>query len=341
MVDRLQLPSTHANGKMHSWGASLLPSPSHALITAWAVGVYTTLRTIDHGRSVVEFDTHFNRLGRCMVREANCVLRPRVHSIAIQCPPSERDGVRERVLHVIAQSIQHAESKEASEYRVTVVAMTTSQMAAIAGDFERQAVAESRARASLPLSRSGNVPLVFHVEAVAEPLPLPPEPPISVQIETGTRLDPTIKSTAWIETRRAWERAMRPECEEVILVDDLGRLHEGLSSNLLVLLEDGITLRGAPRGSILQGSILRVITEEVAPSLNLCVQEAFPLVSELSSYRALFICSTGRLLLPVDRVYHDGGDAVFAYNSSRDPVLLELQPCLQRALLVRATKLIQ
>lgn len=256
-----------------------------------------------------------------------------------QCPQSIQGRAKEAILSVIKGSIQRARTEEASEYRVTAVAAVRPRAEAPYGQPLQVPVESDKQPLTSSHGTAASSP-PFYVEATAEPLPSPPKPPISVQVETGIRHDPTVKGTAWVATRRPWEQAMRADCEEVLLADAAGRLHEGLSSNLMVLLADGVTLRGAPRGSILQGSILQVITAEVAPALGLCVQEAFPLVSELSSYRALFICSTSRLLLPVDHVYHGAGDATFDYDSSRDPILAEMQRRLQQALLVRATKLI-
>lgn len=252
-------------------------------------------------------------------------------TIVARCSPHEQAGVRKLILNAVRESIQQVVHSQASEYRVTVIATTRSP--ALLTEVLPKTIPSPEGGAPSNLLSSS-----LQIEAVAEPLPPPPTPPISVQIETGTRSDPTIKGTAWVRERRPWEQMMRTDCEEVLLADLSGRLHEGLSSNLVVLLADGITLQGAPRGSILQGSILQVIMEKVAPFLGLCVREAFPLTSELSSYRALFICSTSRLLLPVDRVYYGG--TIIDYHSSKDPILVRMQEQLQQALLMRATKLI-
>lgn len=261
----------------------------------------------------------------------------------VRCPPAERARARELVLNSVRESIQQVACSQASEYRVTVVA-TTRPFAPLNEAVQSVDCTEQGgtcSNSSQPGRRSTVLSSVLHVEAVAEPLPPPPTPPISVQIVTGTRPSPTIKDVAWVRERRSWEQSMRSDCEEVLLADSSGRLHEGLSSNLMVLLADGVTLRGAPRGSILQGSILQVIMDKVAPALGLCIQEAFPLISELSSYRALFICSTSRLLLPVDHVYYDGSqDTTIDYHSSVDPILLRMHKHLQQALLMRATKLV-
>lgn len=176
----------------------------------------------------------------------------------------------------------------------------------------------------------------WNVKAVATPLPNQPAH-VNVEVQmNGSRINPSIKSTEWVTDRQTLERAKRADCNDVILADAQGHLYEGTSSNFAVLNDAGQMIT-APDGTVLTGTIMKVV-EQCAQQMGITVIRDFPREDQLQSYRAAFITSTSRLLLPIQMVYkHDGTEVSF--ESSATPVINELQRRLIDALLLRSTPL--
>jgi len=127
----------------------------------------------------------------------------------------------------------------------------------------------------------------------------PRKPPIIVQIRTGVRENPLIKTTAWAEKRALY---FTEELEEVVLKDENNCLYEGLSSNFGILMKG--TIFTAPHGSVLPGVTLELILH-TCRQLNIKVVEQFPSLDTIHQWEGAFISSTSRGLMPVDivRIY--------------------------------------
>ncbi len=123
----------------------------------------------------------------------------------------------------------------------------------------------------------------------------------------GARDNPTVKHGQWIEERKAMELRMRPECNEVVLVDVKGRVFEGLSSNVVALDKTG-TLWTAPSDSVLTGTVLQLILQ-VCEASHISVKRVCPTV-ELLCASSVLISSTSRLALPVEKLFLLDGSAV-------------------------------
>ncbi len=67
----------------------------------------------------------------------------------------------------------------------------------------------------------------------------PPSPPVTVQIRTFHRPNPTVKNSQWVTDRKVLEDTMPKHVNEIIMQEADGRLSEGLSSNFYVLKKDG------------------------------------------------------------------------------------------------------
>ena len=125
----------------------------------------------------------------------------------------------------------------------------------------------------------------------------------TVKIVRAQRDTPKAKSTEWALQRQL---LVHPDCdvEEYIIEDGEGNILEGFSSNLLFITKDGIY--STDKSLVLQGTILGVVER--------LFDIKFGLIKDLEDVKAMAICSTSRLVLPVSRVNHHG--QVVELNSS-------------------------
>ncbi len=123
----------------------------------------------------------------------------------------------------------------------------------------------------------------------------------------GARDNPTVKHGQWIEKRKALEERMRPDCNEVVLVDEQGLVYEGLSSNVMALDSSG-TLWTAPAETVLTGTVLQLVLS-VCEASQIRVNRQCPTV-DLLCRSSVMISSTSRLTLPVEKLYLLDGTAV-------------------------------
>lgn len=75
--------------------------------------------------------------------------------------------------------------------------------------------------------------------AVVELMNPPPSPPVTAQIRTFHRPNPTVKNSQWVTDRKTLEESMPKHVNEIVMQETDGRLSEGLSSNFFVLKKDG------------------------------------------------------------------------------------------------------
>lgn len=234
-------------------------------------GVYTTMRTVGL-HSVFSLDEHVRRLAAL---------------------PSAVEGG--------AAALNEADT----------AALVVSRVRAAVIDYlarQPHPTGELKISAALrPVMEEGGGPLVdlSHVEALVcvEPLVEAPRGPVAVELALARRGNPTVKHGGWIEERKRLEEGMRRECNEVVLAaeDERGvlRVSEGLSSNVLVLDDEG-TLWTAPADLVLSGTVLELVLRVCKDTIP--VRRECPPV-DLLRRSSVMISSTSRLLLPVDRVF--------------------------------------
>ena len=158
---------------------------------------------------------------------------------------------------------------------------------------------------------------------------------VSVELALhGSRDNPTIKHGQWIEQRKALEEKMRPDCNEVVLVDGQGLVYEGLSSNVMALDSSG-TLWTAPSETVLTGTVMQLVLS-VCEASQIRVRRACPTV-ELLCGSSVLISSTSRLTLPVERLYLLDGTAV---TLSFSPLARELVGKVKEQIDQRCTQIL-
>lgn len=127
--------------------------------------------------------------------------------------------------------------------------------------------------------------------------------------------------------RRQYEalKAQYENCNEVLMVKQDGHCIEGLSSNFGVLMEtkDGMEMITASTKFVLDGTTMRVIKEE-CHRLGITVNDESegPNINDFDKWKAAFICSTSRLLLPVTMIHFNGQEKRIDSLASEDLRLL-------------------
>lgn len=92
------------------------------------------------------------------------------------------------------------------------------------------------------------------------------------------------------------EDSKSPDSNEVILVDESGRLYEGLSSNFFVIRSGDESIQTAPLDQVLVGTVMKRILDTEP------VVFEFPRVEEIEKWKGAFITSTSRMILPVHQI---------------------------------------
>jgi len=156
---------------------------------------------------------------------------------------------------------------------------------------------EARVRLTVDLTREpGTVYLSL------EPLTLPSEEDYRRGVRVSTcpyrRDNPRAKRTAFIRVGEKFRRELPPGTNECLMVDEDGRILEGLSSNFFAWFNG--ELWTAEQG-VLAG-LIRARVLEAAQALGLPLRlEGLPL-SALPEVEEAFITSSSRLILPVRQV---------------------------------------
>ncbi|KAI1311601.1 Sulfhydryl oxidase 1 [Mortierella claussenii] len=161
-----------------------------------------------------------------------------------------------------------------------------------------------------------------------EPLWAPKISRCKVEIHGAPRHHATAKDSQWVRDRRELEAALDKDTNEALLLDDTTQdLYEGLSSNFYAFDRKHRAVLTAPLGSVLQGTILKVVLS-VCKDENIPVRYTFPNLEHIDDWEGAFISSTSRLVLPIEKlVLPDGSVKEFAESPTieliRDRVLQE------------------
>ena len=133
---------------------------------------------------------------------------------------------------------------------------------------------------------------VFH-----EPLPsVDSNRVIRVKMVKGTRHNPSQKTTNWIKERRKWDKEFFEEC---ILIDEMGRIQEGLSSNVFIV-DDLNRIHAVKPEKVLRGSIACLVGQcAVEHQIKIDYTDGLILDHHTT---AMFITSTSRLVMAVNEV---------------------------------------
>lgn len=165
-----------------------------------------------------------------------------------------------------------------------------------------------------------------------EPLRTPSSPRCKVEVHGSPRQNATAKDSQWVRDRKALEAALAPDSNEALLVDDDTQdVYEGLSSNFFALDRARRTILMAPPGTVLQGTIQKVV-EFVCKAQNIPIDYTFPNLKRIDEWEGAFISSTSRLVLPIEKlVLQDGAVKTFEESPLIELIRREvLQECIKR-----------
>jgi branched-chain amino acid aminotransferase len=114
-------------------------------------------------------------------------------------------------------------------------------------------------------------------------------------------VDPRVKSGNYLASVTAMARARAAGAHEALRVDRRGRITEGASSNLFVVM--GRTLRTPPLSAGILEGVTRAHVIALARGQSLRVVERAPTVAELARADEAFVTSSIREIVPVVRVF--------------------------------------
>eukprot|EP00667_Euglena_gracilis_P013699 EG_transcript_14138 len=244
------------------------------LLNEWPRGAYTTARTVC-GNKVLEFELHVRRLvdSAQLMIDKNQVKNPVMLTNAEKLRPYVMKSISTALRRFQKEYPTHIE-----ERRITCL-LCWEQPQALE-DSEKDWPAEFQ--------------LYTHVHL----LPRRPTPPILVDIRGAPRGNAKAKDTQWVKDRKALEATMAPDVNEILLLDEEGRVLEGTQTNFFAIVGGVVYTAG---DGVLEGSIRKMVLEE-------CAQAGIPLVltppnaTEMDRWEEAFISSTSRLVLPIDEV---------------------------------------
>lgn len=163
------------------------------------------------------------------------------------------------------------------------------------------------------------VSLFLHLSPLGTDMRQPRDNHHTILIAESHRTNASAKDSQWVRDAEQLEQSKPSDCNEICF-HTAGEMLEGISSNFFALVqhdcrlefqtaEHGI-LKGTVRDIVLEQA-QRPLTDAERVTLSRTAQQFFPLqiqlqpprISDLSLWRAAFISSTSRLLLPVDRLY--------------------------------------
>ncbi len=114
------------------------------------------------------------------------------------------------------------------------------------------------------------------------------------ETSTVARLKPASKSSEWMHQRRVLEAARSPDIYETFLLDPAGKLLEGASSNVYVILKG--ELRTAASG-VLAGISRRIVLAVGEKIMPLRLEAAD--IADIARYCEVFMSSSSRGIIPV------------------------------------------
>ncbi len=130
----------------------------------------------------------------------------------------------------------------------------------------------------------------------------PFQAPASEWIQAGVRCitsnvarhNPAAKSSDWMHRRRALEAARPAGIFETFLLDRSGRLLEGSSSNVYVILDDELLTAASGILAGVSRMILLAVCEKIVP-----LRLEAPNIADIARFKEVFLTSSSRGLIPV------------------------------------------
>jgi branched-subunit amino acid aminotransferase/4-amino-4-deoxychorismate lyase len=127
-----------------------------------------------------------------------------------------------------------------------------------------------------------------------------PDRPLRVISYLGVRVRAELKAMTVMQSFLAQRAATLAGADDAVLVDDVGRIFEGATSNMFLARDGGLVTPPA-EGAILPG-VLRAKVEELAGKNGIRVIEAYARVADLRPDDGMLLTSSIRGIAPVGSV---------------------------------------
>lgn len=328
------------------------PSPPTRPPKTQTKGAYTTARTVDGGRKIFRLSNHVQRLHDSardlMAAEAGDAANAAADTPPLQAPPPPLPQLRAAAERVMARAVRRVtrgrrgqQQEEEEEVKLTLL-LTWGAVGSSSPSFRLCC----HAQALPPLPR----PAVVRAVACGRPRANARAKDSAWVRERRAAVDLAKRAAAALDDARGCggghgegnnnqeqtggaspSPSPSPSAvEETLLVGEGGALEEGASSNFFALTKDGV-LQTSGEDAVLPGTVravvLRVARE--GPGAEAAAAAAWPVASvaegraprlaEAGQWRACFLSSTSRQLLPVDELL-DATDAAEAEAAGREDV---------------------
>ena len=154
----------------------------------------------------------------------------------------------------------------------------------------------------------------------------------------GARKNAEFKNSQWIKERESLENSKKnSETNEILLVSH-NIIHEGISSNFGAISVLGNKLLIGDLSKVLLGTMLQHIIKVAIEECHLKVDERpIQLETIINEKLPCFICSTSRGLLPIERMILPDGTTTVTLDSHKHPAIVKLKSHLEISFDVNST----
>ncbi|KAI8137854.1 aminotransferase [Fennellomyces sp. T-0311] len=175
------------------------------------------------------------------------------------------------------------------------------------------------------------------------PLSAPLQQRVKVEVENKLRSTPVVKDSQWVRDRAGLEKSKAQDVNEVVLVDDVGNLYEGMSSNFFAVKTDDDgkpVVQCAPLEHVLLGTVMKIVMR-VCEKHRIPIEWSFPQIRDAraNKWQGCFLTSTSRLLLPIEGLYFNDNSAPVVFPVSEHIEFLRQQ--VKEEIYQRAYKILE
>ncbi|KAG0005853.1 hypothetical protein BGZ80_011465 [Entomortierella chlamydospora] len=289
---------------------SITPKASNATLLDYPTGAYTGMRTFDK-IGIMDFTGHTARLATSLQQIKFTTHADNTITTSTGTAINEDVAVTEGLAQLRNQETM---KKETTDLVQAGLKFYYSQLRQNLQNGELTSALEGETKVTVLCTWDAKASTVKEPTLVAhfEPLKTPKESRCKVEIRGSPRQCATAKDSQWVRDRKDLEAGLDKDTNEALLLDNETQdLYEGLSSNFFALDRNRQTVMTAPLGSVLLGTIQKVVLN-VCSAEKIPVDYTFPNLKHIDDWEGAFITSTSRLVLPIEKiVLPDGTVKVF------------------------------
>ncbi|KAI8597141.1 aminotransferase, partial [Dissophora ornata] len=251
---------------------SLTSKSSNATLLDYPTGAYTGMRTFDK-IGIMDFTGHAARLATSLQQ--------------IVFPGTTDSSAHEIKEEDVAATVGLAALRDTDTMKKEATDLVRAGLKFYYKQLKEGLKNGELAAAVTAVGETKEPTLIAHFE----PLRAPKSSRCKVQVHGSPRHLATAKDSQWVRDRKALEDALDKDSNEALLVDNETQdVYEGLSSNFFAFDRKRQTLLTAPMGSVLQGTIQKVVMN-ICKAENISVAYEFPNLKNIDDWEGAFISS--------------------------------------------------